>query len=129
MWGFYSVDARLALLNGKQPTPLLGGDLPSVAHALVCAIRKQGRASVGYWRDRPIIHLVGPGFDQYVLGTDWVKIAPYLADGTLDPLEVPTVNIGQQNFSSDRSDPVYSDLYRRVYGILVSLFTDTAPTT
>ena len=118
------MDARLPLFGpngGRQVWNLTLDDVPEVAHAIVACI--EGRAAIGrvYSRNHvSMVYLRGPGIDRYIRGEDWLLIAPYLVDGTFNPLATSFV-LG----SGENPD---ADLYRRVSGILAKLFPHPFPT-
>lgn len=69
----------------------------------------KGRAVVCDLPERRYVSLSGLGFQVNVLDKDWVKIAPYLGRGKLDPLLYPL--------------PSDVQLQDRILGVLQTLFT------
>lgn len=123
-----SVDAGLFILNGRQVRRLLRDDVPIVAKAITCAIRGQARVAVDHVNNVPLVHLSSPEFDIYIRGEDWAKITPKLEDGTLNPIDTAVHPTGLQSvFDSSPVDIVYTSLYRRVQGLLLTLFTESTP--
>lgn len=92
---------------------------------------------VGYWKGKGIIdagtsrnvryvRLHGSGFDVLVTGEDWVKIIPYLQDGTLGPAFFASPSIGLMDPTKyvtgrDFGDPT---LYQRTFTTLSLIFAD-----
>ena len=80
-------------------------------------------------RDVQLVQLTGVGFDLYVRSEDWLKIAPFLVDGTMNPgVGAPAVLFSDLPIDVSTIDLQDQDLYRRVYGTLQSIFTKTYPT-
>jgi hypothetical protein len=121
------VDANLFLFKGRQVTYLKADDLPVAADAIVRAIRKQAHVVIDRSHNVTVIRLEGFGVDVSIRGEDWVKILPYLEDGSLDPIEYPTRNVGLQTIvEASALDSAYTDLYRRTLGILKLIFLPTS---
>lgn len=127
------MDNRLFKIYGSRPQRLTRNEVPALARGIVAVLR--GRASV----DRYVIHDIpctrlfnpGGGINILVRSDDWVKVVPYLKDGTLDTTQFPvnTPGVLYPNTFFDPSASVIWDteLYERVVTILLKLFTIEFP--
>ena len=123
------MDERLSVVGQKQLMNLTSDDVPEVAHALVSLLVGSGRAGPTQVGGVAVVQLVGPDFDITLRGEDWLKIAPYLADGTLSLTEVGTdALIPDRPLATTRVEEQNPILFQRVYGILLSLFPTKYPT-
>jgi hypothetical protein len=107
------VDERLNIVGHGQLMNLTLDDVPWLTRAFISLMNGQGSSASYQIKNVSVVHLTGPNFNVYLRAEDWLKIAPYLADGT---------------FSLDVLAPD-ADVYNKVYGVLSSLFTTSFPTT
>jgi len=123
------VDERLDLLNHRQVANLTWDDAPYVAKAIVACIRGKSIANPVYLNNVSMVHMQGTGINVYVLGEDWLKIVPYLADGTLNPniVAYPIIG-GDPKLDISTIDLQDLTLYQRVVGMLRGLFPTRFPT-
>jgi len=127
------VDARLkhfGLREGYQVANLTKTDVPYVAKALVACIRGFAGLDIVYASNHvAMTHIHGFGIDLYIRAEDWLKIAPYLANGVFNP-QVTAVELvrGDPLLNPSTVDLQDADLYRRVSGILTELFPTPFPT-
>jgi hypothetical protein len=122
------VDVRQDILDGRQVTFLTKDDVPILARAIVACIRKLGRIDRVRFHTVEVIKLTGVGFNLYVRSEDWLKIAPYLLDGTLNPTVTTFAPPTSQPIDVSTIDLQDRDLYVRVYNILLGLFPHAFPT-
>lgn len=118
------VDSRLFQIWGLRPTDVQPQDLPEVARAIVGLYRKQAKVTLGTSKEITYVLITAPGVKVQILASDWAKIEPFIKDGSLDPLVVPTpqnTRVAQDLTLLSPTDPYYL----RVLGILQSLFPGT----
>lgn len=124
------MDERLSVIGGQQVMNVTADDIPALAHAIVSLILGQGRAGSQQIAEVSVVRLIGVDFDLYLRSEDWLKIVPYLADGTLNPLVIAADPLIQdQPIASALIEVQNPILYKRVYGVLTTLFTTRYPTT
>ena len=94
---------------------MLATDLPLVAQALTLALR--GRAVVHPRVDHGMHYMwiTGERANLVIEESDWLKIRPFIEDGTFDPDTVPKFGAGVDI----EQDP----LYQRVLSSLAVVFT------
>ncbi len=121
------MDARLFRIGGHRPESLTDVDLPVVAKAIVATIRGVAKAGRGFARGIPYVRLFAPGVNVFIRGDEWEQIAPFLENGTLDPVKFPTPSIHpiDRTHYYDVSTIATNDpvLYQRVLAVLGQLFT------
>ncbi len=122
------------LLGNPRPHALRKNDTPALARAIVAVQR--GRAIVGrcavQGTDCILFEDKRTHIKLLVLAQDWLKVVPYLSDGTFDPLVIPTyhwVTVNQDRFDSAVTDIRDQELYSRVLTVLERLFPVEFPTT
>lgn len=85
--------------------------------------------SVGFIR----LYSESAGVDLLVRSDDWIKLVPYLKDGTLDttmlPVPEPYVLNSVSRFDASVLDVNDRELYNRILTLLRQLFTLEFPTT
>lgn len=122
---------RLVREGQRAASPLTDQDLPEVARGITAAVRGTARARSVRQKGENYVRIQGNGINVVVFKSAWEKVLPYLANGTLDPLQLP-VEAGFRTFNPvvrfdashiDRTDP----LYNRVLGVLQSEFPTTVP--
>ena len=125
------MDSRLTFYQGQRPAPLRTTDLPSVALAIVAALRKLIKVDRGTCGTMSLVHLHGRGLDLVMRGEDWAKILPYLRDGTFNPQIILPERIPvlqpEHLIEVAMLDQVDRDLYQRVLGVLLELFPESYP--
>jgi hypothetical protein len=122
------VDQRLDLLNGQQVANLTADDAPYVAKALTAVLRGKAIASTVEVNNIPMVRLYGVGIQVHIRGEDWLKLAPYFVDGTLNPLTVAfAVPNGDPPLDVSTIDLQDPDLYNRILGLLLNLFPTKFP--
>lgn len=123
------MDERLRIIGGQQLMNVTVEDVPLLARILVMLILGTGSASSYQLGQLPVVHLTGPGVDIYLRSEDWLKIAPYLADGTLNLIAYPEDISAPGSVNPFLADTQFPELYNKVSGILSTLFTTKFPTT
>jgi hypothetical protein len=114
------MDIRLQrLLPGERTRRLLQSDLPVVAQALTLALRGRAVTHVGVTRGQNYIWISGERVSLTIQEEDWLKIRPFLEDGSFDPSVVPSGFAGVDMWQ----DP----LYQRVLDTLTPIFTEDFP--
>jgi len=125
------MDQRLFRIGGSRPQRLTKQDLPTLARAMVAVIRKQAQLHRYAVRDVHCIQFSGPGIDLLVRSEDWVKVLPFLKDGTFDPLILPVsqdrVSSRTVPYDASVADLVDPELYHRILRFLDPLFTRQFP--
>lgn len=141
------MDIRLQRRKGRRFHKLRSDDLEELARAIVLVSRKRGTIGVNRYRNIDYIELVTTeGFVQ-VLREDWVKILPYLQDGSFSqgtfPADVQTglvsystgsfglvqrLNAGTTAGGEIQTGRGDRNLYLRILSILRGIFTDEFPT-
>jgi hypothetical protein len=121
------VDARLFHVAGVRPELLTNVDLPVLARGITSAIRGIAKAGKVVVHGLTCIHITASGYSFVVRGDEWEKIAPYLTDGTLDPLAFPPSVIFPLDPTSFY-DPSVIDVndaafYEKVLNLLGTLFS------
>ena len=102
------MDQRLFQIQGLRPHRLTKHDLPALAKAMVAYMRKEASLEKFFVQNVACIHFWGVGINVLVRSDDWVKIVPYLKDGTFDSIVVPVAKA--------------SDMYDRILRTLEPLF-------
>jgi hypothetical protein len=125
------VDQRLFKIAGRRPERLTKADTPEVAKALTAYYRRQAQVTKGVLNDVAYVRLVNPGvLDVVIRWDDWVKILPYITNGTFDQTLVPnpTLFVDRPSTLADASIIDLTDgLYERILTILNRLFTVEFP--
>jgi hypothetical protein len=100
----------------------------------MAAVRRQAYIDRHVINNVPCVRITndGGGINVLVRADDWVKLVPYLKDGTFDvsllPVEKPVVlnpNIHYDASAGEIWDP---ELYARIFTLLNDLFTIEFPT-
>lgn len=118
------MDQRLFKIGGRRPERLTRADTPEVAKAITAFYRRQAQVTRGVVKEVAYVRLVNPGvFDVVVRWDDWVKILPYLTDGSFDTTTIPDPTLLVSNPTFDSAD----GLYRRILNVLNELFTIEFP--
>ena len=120
------MDNRLGLFYGKRVSKILRDNLPEVSRALVMTFHGQAVARNVRWNNMNLIHLHGNTVNTAIMGEDWEKIAPYIANGHFS---IPAMTPFGSNTIRDDSpiDVRYTLTYNRVYETLSALFSEEAP--
>ncbi len=126
------MDQRLFYIAGQRPERLTRRDTPELARAMTAYFRRQASVTKGVLYDVPYVRLFNPGqFSVVVRWDDWVKIIPYLSDGSFDTTIIPDpswsfLHPNQVYDASvvDLTDP----LYNRILNTLNGIFTIEFPT-
>jgi len=116
--------------GGRQVANLTNDDVPLVARAIVACIRRLAGLNTVYYRNNvSMVNIKGAGFDVYIRGEDWLKIAPNLVYGSWNP-DVTAVRLAPSDPRLDVAtvDLQDADLYRIVSGTLSALFPTPFPT-
>jgi hypothetical protein len=123
------VDESLRIIGGRQLMNVTADDVPVLARVLVMLVLGVGSAASYQIGQLAVVHLTGPDVDLHVRAEDWLKIAPYLADGTFNVIAEAEDLFPPENATAAVIETQYPSLYRRVYGVLSTLFTVKFPTT
>lgn len=120
------VDNRLASIGAHRPGRLRKQDLPALASALVGYLKGFGRVTAGVAHGLSYVRLYGSYFDILVIETDWIRLLPYLRDGTLGTTVYPSpqVEVSATATGADFGDPT---LYQRTLTLLTQVFSDAEP--
>lgn len=126
------MDQRLFYIAGQRPERLTRRETPELARAMTAYFRRQASVTKGVLNDVPYVRVFNPGlFSVVVRWDDWVKIIPYLSDGSFDTTIIPDpswcyLNPNQVFDASivDITDP----LYNRILNTLNGIFTVEFPT-
>jgi hypothetical protein len=126
------VDQRLFYIAGQRPERLTRRETPELARAMTAYFRRQASVTKGVLNDVLYVRIFNPGqFSVVVRWDDWVKIIPYLSDGSFDTTIVPEPRWcflhPNQVFDAsivDLTDP----LYNRILNTLNGIFTVEFPT-
>ena len=126
------MDQRLFYIAGQRPERLTRRETPELAKAMTAYFRRQASVTRGVLNDVPYVRLYNPGqFSVVVRWDDWVKILPYLSDGSFDTTIVPgpsyTVFHPRQRFDASIID-LTETLYDRILTVLNKIFTVEFPT-
>lgn len=125
------MDQSLLKIGGRRLTRLTRADTPAVAKVLTAYYRKQAQVNTGVLGEVTYVRLVSSGgTDVVIRGDDWVKILPYLTDGSFDTTIIPepTLFVAHPMVLSDESTLDLNDgLYRRILNVLNQLFTIEFP--
>lgn len=117
---------------GQRISLLTQQDLPALADAIVLVIRHRGGVAIHDDGSARYVRLSGPGMSVMVRDTDWKKLMPYLADGTLDPTLNPVeTEIADNPFVQFDAEWIRlkdPQLRARVLSLLGALFTRRFPT-
>ena len=126
------MDQRLFYIAGQRPERLTRRETPELAKAMTAYFRRQASVTKGVLNDVPYVRLFNPGqFSIVVRWDDWVKIIPYLSDGSFDTTIVPEPSwcFLHPNQVSDASIIDLTDpLYNRILNTLNGIFTVEFPT-
>lgn len=129
------MDQRLYRVYGDRPHRITQNEVPELARGILAFIRKQARV------DRVAVNNVGAirlfsataGVDLLVRSDDWIKLVPYLKDGTLDTTLLPVAEAQvfdtSSKFDSSVLDVSDKELYDRILTLLNQLFPIKFPTT
>ena len=118
------MDNRLAAIGTKRPGKIRKQDIPDLATALVGYWKGLGTLDAGTSRNISYVRLLGPNYDVLVTGEDWIKVLPYLQNGTLGPgfFASPGLGLDSQVLTGkDFGDPT---LYNRTLSTLTTIFSD-----
>lgn len=123
------MDHRLFRINGLRPHRLTKHDLPSLAKAMVAYMRKEASLEKHFVQNIACIHFCGVGINILVRSDDWVKVIPYLRDGTFDAIvtPVPRARMRTPLSEANMADVYSSDMYYRILHTLDPLFPDDFP--
>jgi hypothetical protein len=118
------MDQRLFRIHGLRPHRLTKHDLPSLAKAMVAYMRKEATLEKYFVQNVACIHFSGVGINVLVRSDDWVKVLPYLKDGTFDAIvtPVPKVRMRVPLSEANMADVYGSDMYYRILHTLDPLF-------
>lgn len=117
------MDQRLFQIQGLRPERLTKHDLPALAKAMVAYMRKQANLNKFFVQNVGCIHFYGPGTNVLVRADDWVKVVPFLKDGTFDAIVVPVSRSrGRAVGGAHVADLYDSDMYNRILRTLDPLF-------
>lgn len=126
------MDQRLFKIAGRRPERLTRSDTPEVAQAITAYYRRQAQVTRGVSNGVAYVRLVHPGvLDVVVRWDDWVKILPYITDGSFDPTIIPepTLFVSHPSVLADGSKigNTRDGLYHRILYLLNQLFTVEFP--
>lgn len=125
------MDQRLFKIAGRRPERLTRADTPEVARALTAYYHRQAQITKGVLNEVAYVRLVNPGvLDVVIRLDDWVKIIPYITNGTFDQTLVPnpTMFVDRPSILADASTIDLTDgLYERILATLNRLFTINFP--
>lgn len=125
------MDQRLFYVGGRRPERLTRNETPDLARAMVAFMRR--KASI----DRPVVlglgcvRIYGPGINVLVRADDWIKIVPYLKDGSFDWTVLPVIRpvvLNPPVIEGTNLDVGDQQLYERILTVLNQLFTVEFPT-
>jgi len=127
------MDSRLPRFHGQRLVHVRRGDCPVLALAIVGATRKLGvLVERTVYDTTPVVYLHGRGIDIVVRAEDWVKVLPYLRDGTfnpeISPLQPPQYLQPEVMLNLSILSETDQVFYRRVLGVLEGLFPEQYPT-
>jgi len=127
------MDSRLATHHGQRLVAVRRSDCPALALAIVGATRKLGvRVERTVFGTTPAVYLHGRGLSIIVRADDWVKVLPYLRDGTFNPQTSPLEPPEYLHPGIMLDLAVLNDtdktFYTRVLGVLQTLFPEDYPT-
>ena len=126
------MDQRLFYIAGQRPERLTRRDTPELAKAMTAYFRRQASVTKGVLNSVPYVRLFNPGqFSVVVRWDDWIKIIPYLSDGSFDTTIVPEPSwcFLHPNRVYDASVVDLTDpLYNRILTTLNGIFTVEFPT-
>jgi hypothetical protein len=125
------VDQRLFYIAGQRPERLTRRETPELARAMTAYFRRQASVTKGVLNDVPYVRVFNPGqFSVVVRWDDWVKIIPYLSDGSFDTTVIPDPSwcYLRPNQVLDASIVDLTDpLYNRILNTLNGIFTVEFP--
>lgn len=127
------MDQRLSYLAGTHRLHrLTRNEVPDLAKAIVAFMRGQASCGQGIFRDTPFVWIRGEAdVDVIVRQDDWVKITPYLKDGSFDTTLVPVsrevVQKPLKRFDGSITQQGDRILYERILAVLNGLFTVEFP--
>jgi hypothetical protein len=107
------MDQRLFRIHGTRPQRLTKQDLPQLAKAMVAYMRKEASVERAFAQNIAYVRFSGVGINVLVRSEDWVKVVPYLRDGTFNAIITP---VGKD-----------SDMYYRILRTLDPLFPADFP--
>lgn len=125
------MDQRLFQIAGRRPERLTRADTPEVARALTAYYRHQAQVTKGVLNEVAYVRLYNPGIINAVIRwDDWVKILPYITDGSFDTTIIPEPTLFVSDTAVlasastiDRND----ELYQRILNVLNQIFTVEFP--
>lgn len=119
-------------VNGVRAERLTSQEVPSLAVAIVASIRGKCTVQNFTMDGERCIRLFGDGFNVVVRGSDWLKIVPYLVDGSFEPTVIPIPQVVMLEPDVQRDVALVtvldSHLYNRVLTVLSKLFPIRYPT-
>lgn len=128
------MDNRLQDAYGLRPHRLTKNDAPVLARAILAFQRRQALVDKHVVQDTACIriHNEAAGINILVRADDWVKVVPYLKDGTFDttliPVEDPVVLNPNRFRDVSTIELADRELYDRILTILLRLFPVEFPT-
>lgn len=128
------MDQRLFRVFSHRPHRLTRNEVPDLAKAIVAFIRGRARVERLVVQDVACIRIfnLAAGLDVNVRGDDWVKVIPYLKDGSWDtslfPVPEPVVLHVNTYYDPSVVDVNDRPLFERVLNVLDKLFTIEFPT-
>ena len=125
------MDQRLLKIDGQRLARLTRAETPAVAKVLVAYCRKQAQVKTGVLNEVAYVQLVSSGSANVIIRwDDWVKIRPYLVDGSFDTTIIPEptlFNAHPEVLSDESTLDIRDGLYRRILTVLNRLFTVEFP--
>jgi hypothetical protein len=121
------MDQRLSRIHGIRPHRLLKGDLPALAKAMVAYMRKEAKVETFFVKDVACVYFSGVGISTLVRSEDWVKVLPFLENGTFESKLTPVVSVRTNYNESDLADIYSSGMYHRILRTLDPLFPVSFP--
>lgn len=120
------MDNRLSSIGTARPGRVRKQDIPDLASALVGYWKGKGVLDAGSSKNVAYVRLHGANFDVLVTREDWVKVLPYLRDGTLGPWLFPSPSVGVMDPTKSVTGQDFGDpyLYLRTFTTLSQIFAD-----
>lgn len=120
------MDNRLFSIGTTRPGRVRKQDIPDLASALVGYFKGKAILDAGSSRNVSYVRLHGANCDVLVTGEDWVKVLPYLQNGTLGPYLFPSPSVGVMDPTKSVTGQDYGDpyLYQRTFFTLSQIFVD-----
>lgn len=119
------MDQRLSRVAGLRPERLTPHELPGLARAMIAYVYKQVRLTHVLIQGVTCVRFYGPSTNFLVRQDDWIKVVPYLKDGSFDNLTVsvsaPLVR-DRGAFYEESVVDINDPLYRRILNVLTTLF-------